>query len=350
MNRRQLLRTAIATTVSMVMPGLAQASGRFHRDGRAHELDALARRLRGFQAHSSLHSHDVGAIRRRLLRRLEQPPFAQETLADAIRMIVASDYLEQRHVEIDGWRVSEFEYDLLILSAWVHQKSESSHASPAQDPASARVADILEIREWGPRSICIDNRTGIQRSGSPGIWVAFEGEAPSGIALLIDGVVTPVALGNNTLSARIDPEKDRSIMAEAGRYSIELYDPFQGVRQYVGTCVVRDAPGRSKSGMGIASSVFSAVDDWGPRSTRVGKPFNVSVDGASVLWVSTFCAPQDTMVTLGDQRLEATVGGSVISAKLINPHLLNSPGRLPLRIFDPITQESVYVGDFVIVD
>ena len=350
--RRALLKTGVGAAAVPILPGCAEPPQfdptAFDPAGRAAEIDAVALALQGFADGPHLEDADPGAIQARLIERLDRHRYMQLATTAAIRAAIEEDFRGGRVVEVDGWLLSETEYALMKYAAHLHRLAGSSSESPPVPFSIAEVAEIVAVRGWGPQSTCVGRGFNEQADGHSSIWVGFEGQAPAGLYIMIGDQSVITAKGAGVLTSRIDGDLLHAMLAEEGEYDISLYDPFQGTRQTIGQFKVVGTREAAKTEDGRDSTVFKPVASWGPTRTARSTPFNAQPNGDSAFWINTPCAPNDTVVTLGDTPLATTVTQGSITARLANATVLDQAGRLPLRLTHAATGESVLVGEFEI--
>ena len=80
-----------------------------------------------------------------------------------------------------------------------------------------------------------------------------------------------------------------------------------------------------------------AIVRWGPRSTRVGEPFNVQPSGNSALWLGTTNASSTTKVIFGDTTLSTTFGGKRVLSATVPIEELQTAGEIELFLRDAAT-------------
>lgn len=100
------------------------------------------------------------------------------------------------------------------------------------------------------------------------------------------------------------------------------------------------------------SPVLRSVMDWGPRATRVGRPFNAQADGTSALW---FIAPGEEVVSV---ELMGTIlptltdaDGLTVSVPLeLQRQLTAKPGVLPVVLVSADGKRRQSIGVFRVLE
>lgn len=93
------------------------------------------------------------------------------------------------------------------------------------------------------------------------------------------------------------------------------------------------------------------VEDWGPKSTRQGQPFNQQSDGHSGMWFKARGAPA-SVVLMFDGRSQTTqvyaehLTSGIRGAQM--EQVLNNPGAYEVALFDKATMTRQPVGEFVV--
>lgn len=101
--------------------------------------------------------------------------------------------------------------------------------------------------------------------------------------------------------------------------------------------------------VGYVPGTLCKIDNWGPRSTPAGKPFNIQSDGSSALWLRTTGAPSDAVVILGRVRLRTTVSDATVTADLVpqvSDSILSSVGEHSVYLVSAGTRVFQRVGEF----
>ena len=95
------------------------------------------------------------------------------------------------------------------------------------------------------------------------------------------------------------------------------------------------------------------VEDWGPRETGAGKPFNVQPNGKSALWIKVtgLNASAGVKLFVGDALLEdVNVATNLVTASLPAQNtLLDKPGDQAVVLVEGATNRKVQVGTFKVL-
>ena len=116
-----------------------------------------------------------------------------------------------------------------------------------------------------------------------------------------------------------------------------------------------DAPAQKPAAapQGAAAAAEVKVEDWGPRETSAGKPFNVQPNGKSALWIKVTGLNTSAGVKLffGDALLEDVhVATNVVTASLPAQNtLLDKPGDQAVVLVEGATNRKVQVGTFKVL-
>lgn len=90
-----------------------------------------------------------------------------------------------------------------------------------------------------------------------------------------------------------------------------------------------------------------AVEDWGARSTEVGRPFNLQSDGHAGLWFRGTGAPAWLQVVVDGDTVPATVRGDLVTSAVYGETLeriLSREGRYPIELWDGMAGVRQLVG------
>ncbi|WP_018234348.1 InlB B-repeat-containing protein [Thioalkalivibrio thiocyanodenitrificans] len=91
------------------------------------------------------------------------------------------------------------------------------------------------------------------------------------------------------------------------------------------------------------------VENWGPKSTQAGEPFNLQPSGDSALWMVIGCAPHSARVVFDGTPLHTTIGGGGVTSARVSFWEELQPGNYPLVIRIPEWNENaISIGTFVV--
>jgi hypothetical protein len=76
------------------------------------------------------------------------------------------------------------------------------------------------------------------------------------------------------------------------------------------------------------------LEDYGPRSTKAGRGFNIQPSGLSALWLRTRYATSATVVVFNGHALETTVGSEGFLAAVVPDNLFYKPGEYRIHLLD----------------
>jgi len=75
------------------------------------------------------------------------------------------------------------------------------------------------------------------------------------------------------------------------------------------------------------------VEDYGPRSTKAGRGFNIQPSGSSAIWLRARYATSATVIIFNGHELETTVGGGVVTA-VVPDNLFSKTGEYQIYLLD----------------
>jgi hypothetical protein len=240
----------------------------------------------------------------------------------------------------EGWWLSETEARL----AAVHVVLLGDRASEPAEPGfeQAREGRLLRIQDQNPRSYIPGE--GLSHPGLPDNVVSFRTETrpANRLVFVVEGQRRSINPRANGFSVVFNDAILAAVAAAGEEVDLWLYDPVAQRRQKVGKLEVK--------GVEAGEQSFCAPIDWGERSTRAGQAFNEQPDGSAAFWVRIDCFPENTVAVFNDVELPTTLrpDDGLITARVPDPTLYASPGRLRLELLDRASGESVLVGEFVV--
>lgn len=98
---------------------------------------------------------------------------------------------------------------------------------------------------------------------------------------------------------------------------------------------------------------FVHINDWGPRSTCVGMPFNQQTDGHSSIWISLDSYIGRLVVYMGGIAIPTTMAPGVVTTKIdgkVLTQLISNAGVKDVTIYDPARNIKQKIGMFEIHD
>lgn len=296
--------------------------------------------------HGGGESPDREELERRLLAMLEtdepvhaSAPHFSERLAAA----VSRDFEAGRLCEIEGWLLSETECLAATLRLVLYGETEPAGAT------DWRQGELAEVVDWGPRETTRGVGVNVQPDGHSGLWFKID-HAPSWLKIEIDGVVAPTVISEAVVTSGLYGELRDRILDAPGEYPIALVDPMQRIRQPIGHFVVKAPPPYLVLEDG-STSVFCAVEAWGPDVTFAGRPSNPQREGHEGLWIRTACAPDQVQVLYdGDALVTTNDRGNGLITALLPPSHFAVAREARLQLHDMETGEVLDVGIFVVKD
>lgn len=349
MNRRRFL---VMTTGGAVLVGAGAAGGVWlfcpcdsQQPGAAAQLDAIARSMSGAASagRAWLEAHPAADPRAELLDSLAMEPRSSidsDRLASAISDRVEEDFTQERLFRHDAWQLSQTEARLAALHVALLGAAASEASAPSFDAAPE--AELVRLERYNPKQVVQGEI--LAHPGLPDnvIWFATAEPPPPRFRLYIDGTSLPTNASQNGFSVRVPDELRYRLFETPGEYPIWLYDPVVDRRQQLGALAVVAATASGGS--------FCDVDNWGPRETRVGEPFNEQPDGASAFWLRIECFPETTVVTLDGVEVPTTLrpGDGLITTHIKNHELYAAPGEYAVELLDKATGNRHPVGSLVV--
>jgi hypothetical protein len=270
--------------------------------------------------------------------------------AEGVPGLIRTDFETGAVVRVEGWIISETEARLAVLHRLLAGPAAPAPVAEQPDFENATVCQFLDLDRWGPQKTTAGEGFNVQRDGHFGNWFIFRDTVPDGLRIYLDGTALRTTRKDNVATTAIyDPLASRMIMAP-GEHEFWAYDVTRNRKQRLGAFRVEGRPQTARLENGELAAALCPVVNWGPGSTAAGEVFNPQPDGNGALWFRTACSPRQLQVFLGDTPLEVTrrPSDNLVTAKLLDPGLLDSPGSLPVRFVDAGTGESIEVGRFLI--
>lgn len=278
---------------------------------------------------------------------LTSPAVVEQRIAAAIQ----ADFLERRLCDIGGWQLSQTECELAGLRVLALGDAPARTDSPEPADATPEAAGsvlIAEVTDWGPRGTEQGVPFNVQPDGHSGLWFAATG-VPNWARIRIDGIEAATTINETTVTSGLFGALKDRILATPGVYPVELYDPMTKRAQRIGDLVVRARAERALRADGRRSEVFCPITGWGPAETIAGVAANPLPDGSLGLWFALACAPRNTQLDFGGDRLAATRGDAGVTVR-VPLALIESARTVPLHLRDADTGEELAVGVFSIVE
>jgi hypothetical protein len=97
-------------------------------------------------------------------------------------------------------------------------------------------------------------------------------------------------------------------------------------------------------------SVDIVLQDWGPKDTRLGEPFNIQPDKSSAIWISVTGVKEhpETTVTWAGTALENVFVGPKLVTAAVPASLLQKAGQFDIAIQEGNGGRKLTVGTFTI--
>lgn len=259
---------------------------------------------------------------------------------------IQRDFEEDLLCEVDGWQLSRTECRLAGLHATVNNITVAA-AFVAPTIAAAKEEKFVEVSNWGPRKTAYNVPFNQQPNGRSGMWFTAK-NPPRSIEVYINGKAVPTTVDETHFTITVYGARRDEMIRAPGTYSIDVYDKVRRVKQRIGGFIVSEKPEYATLADGSTSTVFCPIDHWGPKQTKLGSGFNLQPDGSSAFWIRINCAPQSTIMQLGDHNLETTVRSDLVTARLLDKSALLEEGTFTVKLFDPASGELLRAGDFSI--
>jgi hypothetical protein len=273
-----------------------------------------------------------------LLQRLRRS--GATTLETALQSAIATDFRDGRLEDVAGWQLSRTECELAALAAL----EQGLAVAATYSRQSWTEATLVEVRGWGPQATTVGEVFNPQPDGHAGLWIQAD-NAPPSIQFWFAGRLRATTVFPDVITSGLAGELLEEVIQQPGEYPVALVDPSRGLIQSLGTFVVQAPPRAAVLEDGRTSTVFCAIDGWGPDAADAGEAFNRQPNGMAAFWVRTDCAPETARLVLEDVPLPTTVTPHTVTAQV--PHYADlGPGDRVLRLHDPVSNEWLEVGRF----
>lgn len=291
------------------------------------------------------HAHlapDREILERRLLEQVttdESAQLATRHFSERLAASVSRDFHNGHLCEIDGWLLSETECVAAATRLTLFGENEPAEETPWRE------GHLADVANWGPQATTQGVGVNVQPDGHSGLWFQIDHAAPW-LRIEIDGVALPTNIAEHVVTSGLYGEQRDHILATPGEYAIALIDPMQRIRQPIGVFTVSAPPPYLILADG-STSVFCAVEAWGPDGNHAGRPANPQPEDHDGLWFRTACAPDDVQVLYDGDPLATTNdrGNGLVTALIPASHYAVAR-EARIQLHDPVSGEVLDVGVF----
>tara|TARA_X000001036_G_scaffold423439_1_gene447365 strand:- start:548 stop:1627 length:1080 start_codon:yes stop_codon:yes gene_type:complete len=265
-----------------------------------------------------------------------------ESFLDKLEELIISDFKNNKLCQIDDWSLSETECRIgaySILSGIKHQVSE--------DPINHyRDENLLGLVNWGPRKSEKGQSFNIQRNGWSSLWFTFDSVDNEKYQIFFGNqpMKTKVQQTRNRITASLHPTVAKSLTSQPGVTPIRLVDTRRATRQFIGNFKIFSQNSEKTNPIRISR--------WGPKSTTVGRGFNLQPNGHSAFFVrteGTHWINGEYVIELDGVRFKTGTRERVITASIAPDklsHLIDAPKKLPLRLIELKSGRIDFIGNF----
>ncbi len=231
------------------------------------------------------------------------------SLAQAEQAII-DDFEKNDICRLDGWTLSLTECRLGALVYLTGSRSA--------EPAPLEEAEILELVNWGPRTVQAGDPFNEQPNGNSALWLKFAA-LERGNYLIRFGdhdMITSVHPDRNLVTADLLPNQSIEATSAGGEVPVFLVDRSAGQQQQIGVFVIK---GQLSDSHRERKAEQVRILGWGPKRTEIGQGFNLQPEGLSAFWVQTGGSHRrggNYELMLGDVPMRTTVRKKVITASL----------------------------------
>jgi len=214
-------------------------------------------------------------------------------------------------------------------------------------PGGRKEGTVAAILEWSPQRIEFDPST-----EAPILQLRLRSAAPLPRSAFLELGGRPLPSRRSdpqTLLATLDGEARAALFHEPGALPLRLVAPVLGIEQPVGELELHAPLPRARLADGRIARMLCPVSAWGPQRTSASLPENPQADGRTGIWVSTACSPHRAQLLFGEHPAPALRGERSVTA-LLPAEVGRLPGTYPVRLFDPDTEQSIDVGELLVVE
>jgi hypothetical protein len=312
------------------------------------ELREFALQLEGIQSLESIPDAEPTQIENKLLEKIKQKELLElGEVAERLFYLVKQDFQHNRTVLVEGWILSETEFELLTYKKTRHIETGIDYVLSEDKSSftSAKYGEFINVKAWGPKETCVGTPFNQQADGHSSNWFSVSGYSGP-MDIYFSGKKIKTTFKGPVATTRIDGELFKELTALQGEHEVVMYNPIDNIKQKIGKFVVVSREGTVLTKSGDRSKYFGEIVSWGPKSTKRLTPFNIQKDGSSALWIKTECPPADVVVILGGVKLSTTVKRNIIAARVENLGILKNTGSVEIVLSSKSANEEILVGRF----
>lgn len=263
----------------------------------------------------------------------------QGSFQQQFETMIRNDFATNHVVDVEGWQLSATECQMVALAASL----QGHRGMKAPKKVPARIGQIAEVEDWGPKSTVQGAKFNEQPDGHSGLWVKAAGVPVSVVVVFADKNQTTQVYAD-TITSGLRGQFMDDVINTPGEYSVALYDKSRRLIQPIGQFQVLK-PGVLANNMEAADLDKCLVEKWGPSHATAGKPFNPQPQGESAFWIKTNCALDGSKLILDGVNLDTTVRKNLLTALVPRGHKMKS-GNYELEIKLGFSERILKVGLF----
>jgi hypothetical protein len=313
------------------------------------ELKKIVLEYSGIQSLDKIPHADLIKIENLLINKFNQEDLLElESIEERLLYLIKEDFLSDKTTQIEGWVLSNTEFELLAYKKLIHIKTGVGFIKVRKSSyETAKYSDFLSIKAWGPKNTCVGDPFNQQLDGHSSNWFSVTGYVGP-LEIYFGERRVKATFKSATATTKIDGELFDELTRKVGKHDIIMYNPVDNVKQKVGEFIIASTEGRAKTVSGHDSKTFGEIISWGPKSTKKLTAFNIQKDGSSVFWIKTSCPPIDTKVFFDGFELPVEIRNGLITAKLKDLSSMKSIGKKQIVLSSGSGSEEVLVGQFEI--
>lgn len=223
--------------------------------------------------------------------------------------IIRGEFLSNKVVEIDGWIITEFEKDMALYALLVKRERGISTTEAEATFETAKFSDVVNVKNWGPKSTCVGMGFNQQSDGHSSHWFAID-SYNGRLTIYIGNKAVPTTKGTDVLTTKNEGQLLDEIISTPRQLDVVVYDAARNIKQKIGIFDILDRSSPVINSNGKELQYFGKVEGWGPKALSLTQ---LTGDKKTPLWIKSRCAPRDTVIYIGETPLVTTVSSTLIT-------------------------------------
>jgi hypothetical protein len=242
-------------------------------------------------------------LEEKLLRRDWKVASNNEEFTSWLQHAIEAEFAVQSVSNADGWILSKLEWDLIRYAWQLQHREGASIIEEDEGFESAKFAEFLKVKNWGPRSACVGMPFNRQIDGHSSHWFSTD-HYNGALTVYVGGRALTTTKSPRTLTTALSEAVLTELTSRPGSLDVVIYDPSRNLKQKIGQFEIIAQPERSTTVDGRESRNFGKIVGWGPKVVSLSRP--------APIWIKIDCAPSGAKI-----RIRSTLLETVISPKLV---------------------------------